>query len=348
MSSPVRRDVLRVDLSAGTVTRERVPSDWRRDFLGGKGLGARYLYEELAAGTDPLGPDNRLAFLLGPLSGYLPGESRYAAITKSPLTGAFLDSYSGGRFADALAGALPEAFGLLIQGTADDPTTLTVADGDVRLDDASDLWGADTAATDDALDGAVACVGPAGEKRVAYATIACDGGDHHAGRGGAGAVMGAKRLKAVAVHGDPPDPPTALADLRERYGAAYRDDDTGRWQAAGETVESVDFANEVGVLSTRGWQGGRFEDAGDIGVEAVREASTGRENADAEVPGGFRVDTEDGESVPRGGALMSLGAGLGIDDFEDVARLGATCDHLGMDAISAGNAVAWAARAADD
>ncbi|GAB6860408.1 aldehyde ferredoxin oxidoreductase family protein [Haloplanus litoreus] len=347
MSSPVRRDVLRVDLSAGTVTRERVPSDWRRDFLGGKGLGARYLYEELAAGTDPLGPDNRLAFLLGPLSGYLPGESRYAAITKSPLTGAFLDSYSGGRFADALAGALPEAFGLLIQGTADDPTTLTVADGDVRLDDASDLWGADTAATDDALDGAVACVGPAGEKRVAYATIACDGGDHHAGRGGAGAVMGAKRLKAVAVHGDPPDPPTALADLRERYGAAYRDDDTGRWQAAGETVESVDFANEVGVLSTRGWQGGRFEDAGDIGVEAVREASTGRENADAEVPGGFRVDTEDGESVPRGGALMSLGAGLGIDDFEDVARLGATCDHLGMDAISAGNAVAWAARAAD-
>jgi len=347
MSPPVRRDLLRVDLSTGTVARERVPDDWRRDFLGGKGLGARYLYDELDAGTDPLGPNNRLAFLLGPLSGYLPGESRYAAITKSPLTGAFLDSYSGGRFADALAGALPEAFGLLIQGTADDPTTLTVADGDVRLDDARDLWGADTAATDDALDGAVACIGPAGERRVAYATIACDGGDHHAGRGGAGAVMGAKRLKAVAVHGDPPDPPAALADLRERYGAAYRDDDTGRWQAAGETVESVDFANEVGVLSTRGWQGGRFEDAGDIGVEAVRAASTGRENAEAEVPGGFRVDTEDGESVPRGGALMSLGAGLGIDDFEDVTRLGAACDHLGMDAISAGNAVAWAARAAE-
>jgi aldehyde:ferredoxin oxidoreductase len=103
----------------------------------------------------------------------------------------------------------------------------------------------------------------------------------------------------------------------------------------------------VGVLSTRGWQGGRVEDAGDIGVEAVRAASTGRENAEAEVPGGFRVDTDDGESVPRGGALMSLGAGLGIDDFEDVARLGAACDHLGMDAISAGNAVAWAARAAE-
>ncbi|WP_248897912.1 aldehyde ferredoxin oxidoreductase family protein [Haloplanus halobius] len=344
MSSPVRRDVIRVDLSAETVERERVPAAWRRDFLGGKGLGARYLYEELDAGTDPLGPDNRLALLLGPLSGYLPGESRYAAVTKSPLTGTFLDSYSGGSFADALAGALPEAFGLLIQGAADHPLTLTVADGTATLSDASDLWGADTAAVDDALDGSVACIGPAGENQVAYATIASDGGDHHAGRGGAGAVMGAKRLKAVAVSGDPPDQSADLAALRDRYDDAYRDDDTGRWQAAGETVESVDFANEVGVLSTRGWQGGSFEDAGDIGVEAVREAATGRENADDAVPGGFRVDTDDGETVPRGGGLMSLGAGLGIDDFDDVARLGARCDRLGMDVISAGNAVAWAMR----
>ena len=103
----------------------------------------------------------------------------------------------------------------------------------------------------------------------------------------------------------------------------------------------------MGVLSTRGWQGGTFDDAGDIGVEAVREAATGRENEDDAVPGGFRVEAGDDESVPRGGALMSLGAGLGIDDFDDVARLGSVCDLLGMDAISAGNAVAWAMRAAD-
>jgi aldehyde:ferredoxin oxidoreductase len=349
MSSPGRRDVIRVDLSAGTVARERVPDDWRRDFLGGKGLGARYLYDELDAGTDPLGPDNRLAFFIGPLSGYLPAESRYAAVTKSPLTGAFLDSYSGGSFADALAGALPDAFGLLVQGAADEPVRLTVADGEATLRSAADLWGADAAAVDDALDGAVACIGPAGENEVAYATIASDGGDHHAGRGGAGAVMGAKRLKAVAVHGDSPEPTPELAELRQRYDDAYRDDDTGRWQAAGETVESVDFANEVGVLSTRGWQAGTFDDAADIGVEAVREASTGRENEGDAVPGGFRVEAADGESesVPRGGALMSLGAGLGVDDFDDVARLGAACDVLGMDAISAGNAVAWAMRAAD-
>ncbi|WP_338740305.1 aldehyde ferredoxin oxidoreductase family protein [Haloplanus salilacus] len=345
MSSPLRRDVIRVDLSVGAVTRDRVPTSWRRDFLGGKGLGARYLYDELDAGTDPLGPENRLCLLLGPLSGYLPGESRYAAITKSPLTGTFLDSYSGGSFADALAGALPDAFGLVIEGVADTPRTITVTDGTVRIEDATDLWGADAAETDAALEGSVACIGPAGENRVAYATVASDGGDHHAGRGGAGAVMGAKRLKAVAVRGDPPTPSEDLADLRDRYGAAYRDDDTGRWQAAGETVESVDFANEVGVLSTRGWQGGRFDDAGDIGIEAIRDAATGRENADDPVPGGFRVDTDDGESIPRGGALMSLGAGLGVDDAETVVRLASICDRLGMDAISAGNAVAWAMRA---
>jgi aldehyde:ferredoxin oxidoreductase len=348
MASTARRDVLRVDLSTETVTRERVPASWRRAFLGGKGLGARYLYEELEPGTDPLGPENRLALLLGPLSGYLPGESRYAAVTKSPLTGAFLDSYSGGSFAGALAGALPDAFGLLIEGAADSPTRLTVADGDVTVEDAAWLRGADTATVDDALDGAVACVGPAGERRVAYATIASDGGDHHAGRGGAGAVMGAKGLKAVAVRGDPPDPPSpAVAALRRRYADAYREDDTGRWQAAGETVESVDFANEVGVLSTRGWQGGRFDHAEDIGVAAASEAAVGRENEDDPVPGGFRVETGDGESVPRGGALMSLGAGLGVEEFDAVARLGATCDRLGMDAISAGNAVAWAIHAAE-
>jgi aldehyde:ferredoxin oxidoreductase len=94
-----REYVLRVDLSSGTVRRERVPDRWRRQFIGGKGLGVRYLYDELDSGTDPLGPENLLAFCSGPLSGYLPGETRYAAVTKSPLTGAFLDSYAGGEFA---------------------------------------------------------------------------------------------------------------------------------------------------------------------------------------------------------------------------------------------------------
>jgi aldehyde:ferredoxin oxidoreductase len=342
-----REAVLRVDLSAGTVEREPVPERWRRRLLGGKGLGARYLYEELDAGTDPLAPESLLGFVWGPLTGYLPGESRLAVVTKSPLTGGFLDSYVGGAFVGALAGALPDCLGVLVVGRAAEPTRLVVEDGEARLEPAEE-WGATTDAVDAAHDGATACIGPAGEHRVRFATIATDGGDHHAGRGGAGAVLGAKRLKTVVARGDPPEIPEALADLRAAAERAYRESDTGRWRAASGTVESVDFADAAGALATRGWRESRFEGSGAIGAAAAREAASGRESATgSEDPGDFRVDTDAGESVPRGAAAMSLGAGLGIDDFDAVAALGATCDRLGLDVIDAGSAVAWAVRASD-
>ncbi|PAU85245.1 aldehyde ferredoxin oxidoreductase [Halorubrum salipaludis] len=344
---PERDRVLRVDLSSETVSRERVPEAWRRRFIGGKGLGARYLYDGLDGGTDPLGPDNLLGFCVGPLSGYLPGETRYAAVTKSPLTGGFLDSYAGGDFADRLVGSLDDCLALLVTGVADEPVRIVVEGGDARVEPA-ETWGADTVETDAAHpDAGVACIGPAGERGVAYATIASDAGDHHAGRGGAGAVMGSKRLKAVVARGDPPGVPPALAALRERDERAYAEGDTGRWQAAGETIESVDFANEVGALATEGWQRDRFEAADDIGIEAARSAAVGRERPDREVPGGFEVETDAGRSVPRGAAPMTLGAGLGVAEFDAVAALGEHCDRLGVDVISAGNAVAWAVRAAE-
>ncbi len=339
LSTP--RRLLRVDLTTESVDSNRVPDAWRRRYVGGKGLGARYLYEELDAGTDPLGPDNALLFLLGPVSGLLPGEARYAAVTKSPLTGGFLDSYAGGTFPETLAGALSEHVGILVTGAASEPVRLVVEDDDATVEPAG-TWGSDTAETATAFpDGAVACIGPAGEHRVNYATIASDAGEHHAGRGGAGAVMGAKNLKAVVVHGDPPE---GLADLREEYADRYREDDTGQWLGASGTVETVDFANAVGVLSTRGWQATEFEAADDIGIDAVRERAHGREY-DGEEPRGFRVDTDEGETVPRGATAMSLGAGLGIEAFDAVAALGETCNRLGVDLISAGSAVAWAIRA---
>ncbi|WP_323190172.1 aldehyde ferredoxin oxidoreductase C-terminal domain-containing protein [Halostella sp. PRR32] len=337
--------LLRVDLTAATVSSERVPAEWRRRYVGGKGLGARYLYEELAPGTDPLGPANALLFMQGPLSAVLPGEPRYAAVTKSPLTGTFLDSYSGGGFAERLSGALEDHLGLLVTGRADDPVRVEVADGDATVA-RSDQWGEDAVETCTARpDAAVACVGPAGEQEVQYATIASDDADHHAGRGGAGAVMGSKRLKAVVARGDPPE---GFGDLRERYTDDYLNADVGRWQRASGTVESVEFADEVGVLSTRGWQESEFESADAVGVAAVREASSGREREDDDVPGGFRVETESGEYVPRGGTAMSLGAGLGVGEFDAVAALGETCDRLGVDVISAGSAVAWAVRASEE
>ena len=153
-----RTRVLRIDLSAGTVAVEAVPEGRRRRYLGGKGLGARYLYDELPPGAAPRGPENLIAFMLGPLSGALPGESRYAAVTKSPLTGAFLDSYSGGTFPDRLAGSLPGCLGVLVTGAADDPTALVVGDGEPRLGSAGDLAGADTVETAEAYPGAAVAV----------------------------------------------------------------------------------------------------------------------------------------------------------------------------------------------
>jgi aldehyde:ferredoxin oxidoreductase len=342
-----RTRVLRVDLSTSETARERVPRGGRRDYVGGKGLGARYLYEELSPGTEATAPANLFAFLIGPLAGYLPGETRYAAVTKSPLTGGFLDSYAGGEFADRLAGSLDDCLGLLVTGAADRPVRIEVEGGRARIEP-SDAWGDDAAETAERFpDAGVACVGPAGEREAAYATVASDGGAHHAGRGGAGAVMGSKRLKAVVARDPPPAVPDDLAALRERDAAAYGRDPTGEWQAAGETVETVDYANEVGILAAEGWTGTGFEGADDIGVEAALERATGRESEDQTVSGGFRIDTPDGEVVPRGAAPITLGAGLGVDDFDRVVDLCGVCDRLGLDVIGAGNAVAWAIRAGE-
>ncbi len=336
---------LHVDLTARTVTSEAIPEPWRRRFVGGKGLGARILFEELDAGTDALGPGNIICFALGPVSGLLPGETRYAAVTKSPLTGAFLDSYAGGAFPEALTGALNDHLILIVRGAADEPVRLVIEDGDVDIKPAT-TWGQDAAKTCRAHEGAVACIGPAGERGVAYATIASGPeATHHAGRGGAGAVMGAKQLKAVVARGDPPE---RLADLRAEYEQRYTEGPTGRWLAASETLETVDFAAEAGVLSSRGWSDRGFEGVADVGIEAAREAAHGREHEGESVPGGFRVRTAVGETVPRGATSMTLGAGLGIDDFDAVAELGEVCNRLGMDLISAGNAVAWAARASEE
>ncbi|GAA0277143.1 aldehyde ferredoxin oxidoreductase family protein [Halobacterium noricense] len=336
--------VLRVRLGSGTVSREAIPPEWRRRYVGGKGLAARYLLADTDAGVDPLGPENLLAFAVGPLTGRAPGEPRFAVVTKSPLTDAFLDSYAGGDFAARLAGSLADCLLVLVEGERDEPGVLVVEDGTARIEDAPELAGMDAAETDAQYpDAAVACVGPAGEHGVRFATVATDGGDHHAGRGGAGTVMGAKGLKAVVARGDAPETPSELEAADEEFADA----EVGRWQAASETLESVDFADEVGALPTRGWQSGTFDGAEDIGIEAVREASVGRERPGEAVPGGFRVPDGDGETVPRGAASITLGAGLGISDFDAIAELGGLCDRLGVDVISAGSAVAFAARASE-
>lgn len=339
-----------LDCDRGAVTSGQISNRTQRQFIGGKGLGARYLYRSVPAGAAPCGPDNRLVFAVGPLTGHLPGDGRTAVITKSPLTGLFLDSYVGGSLGRSLRAYDPSIAGIVLTGVAGDLSLLDLRGEEPTLEAGGALAGEpiDTVA-ERFPEASVVAIGPAGEQEVAFATIGIDGGDHHAGRGGAGAVMGSKGIKAIVLPrvADLPAPTPELADLRDEtrdtlasapYGSAYRT--TG-------TLESVEVADETGMLSSFGWRSRGFTGTDAIGIEAVQAAATGREHDDDALPGDFRVESDDGETVIRGGTPIALGANLGIDDFDAVATLGHTCDRLGLDVISAGNVVALAVRASE-
>lgn len=327
-----------------------MPSEWREQFVGGKGLAARLLYDELDGDTDPLGPDNVLILAGGPLTGFLPGEDRYVVVTKSPQTNGFLDSYSGGSVPTALVSALEDHEALVITGRATRPTKLVIANGTARIDLAEDWWGLDiTQVADEITDPAATYIGPAGEACVKYATIASDGGDHQASRGGAGAVMGAKRLKAIVFDAEPRPIPPEIERLRASLTERYAESAVGQWHAASGTAESVDFANTIDGLAARGWQDDNVAPREAVGIEAISREAAGREREDEAIPGDYTVEVDAEEpTVIRGGAGMTLGAGLGIDDGKHVAELAQTCDRVGLDLISAGNVLAWVIRAGQE
>ncbi len=197
--------VLFVDLSTAAIEVKTLSDDIYRQYLGGYGLGVRVLYEHIPAGADPLGPDNTLGFLPGLLTATrAPFSGRWMVAAKSPLTGGWGDANAGGKFGPALRGAGYD--GLFVRGVAERPVYLYLDEQRVELRDASQLWGLDTLATEQAIrqmtsqDVRVACIGPAGEKRSRISGIVNDGG-RVAARCGLGAVMGAKKLKAIAARG---------------------------------------------------------------------------------------------------------------------------------------------------
>jgi len=195
-----------VDLSKGTIRRERLDESLARDFIGGYGLGARVLFERQEKGADPLGPENILGFTTGPLTGTgVPTGTRYMAVCKSPLTGGWGDANAGGYFGSELKAAGWDA--VFISGIASSPVYLMVSENRIEIKDAAHLWGRDTVETEEAIrhDSGnprirVATIGPASERLSLISGIINDRG-RAAARSGVGAVMGSKRLKAVAVQG---------------------------------------------------------------------------------------------------------------------------------------------------
>src|SRR4051794_24098143 len=198
--------LLRVNLTLGTIAVEAIRSDWLHDYLGGRGLAARYLLEEMDPRVDPLSPENKLIFATGPLTGTpVPCGARYMVVTKGALTNAITTSNSGGHWGPELKFAGYDM--VILEGRAPRPVYLFIHDDHVELRDASPYWGRSVGQTEDGLRNElgvpglrVACIGPAGEKLVRFACIMND--KHRAaGRSGVGAVMGSKNFKAIAVRG---------------------------------------------------------------------------------------------------------------------------------------------------
>jgi aldehyde:ferredoxin oxidoreductase len=357
--------ILRVDLSGGTCAREKVPVELVNSFLGGRGLAAHYLATELPAGADPLGPENMLIFMTGPLSGLYPGTCRHAVVTKGPATGGFLDTYAGGYWAWELrkAGLL----GVIVTGKAETLSYLEITDDGASVKDASGLAGKSIPDVDDDPVFAgyrVAAIGPAGENRVHMACIGNNAGktkngrSGYNGRGGAGAVMGSKNLKCIAVKGgNAPGLSSEGKELRKAMSKMIMaDDSAASWLFDIGTPAIVDWTNDVNVLPVKNWRRGSMDDAAaKIGHEAVHANLVSREGCyNCPVNCGPHVRTAEG-AFPGAEAdkieyeSLGLGASNTLNgDFSSIVKFAELCDLYGLDTISAGAAVAFAMDCAEN
>ena len=343
-----------VDLTARRAEWQPLSEDVLRRFIGGTGLGAYLLYEHCPPGVDPMAPENPLIFVTSPLVGSrLTTSSKFAVLAKSPLTGFIGDSLSSSFLATELKKTGCDA--LVITGRCDSPTLLSIDDGDVQFLDASDLAGLTTSQTEQAVKQRlgyrrkVACIGPAGENLVRFASISNDGG-RQAGRTGPGAVMGSKNLKAIAVRGTQAVPafdPDRLneigADLTRRsLGPA-----TEKYRTLG-TLANVSVFNRLGTLPTRNFRESTFDMADLMDGEALHEGHHVKNAHCANCTIGCEQIVQTNDGGPRTKGRMeyesgfALGPLVGVGDPNAIIRASRLCDELGMDTISAGATIAWA------
>jgi aldehyde:ferredoxin oxidoreductase len=351
---------LRVDVSLGTAEQIPLADRVLRQFIGGSGLGVRLLLDEGAAHVDPLAPEAPLVFAFSPLVGSpLTTSAKFAVVSKSPLTGRINDSLASSGFAIAgkgcgcdaivIVGRAPE-LSVLIIDDSDDGTGASAKQTNIRLEPAAEYRGSTCRETETGLRarlGAgyrIASIGAAGEHLVRYATISHDG--RHAGRGGSGAVLGAKNIKAIAVRGTQrtqwahPSELTALSrSLSKRsFGPA-----TAKYRELGTATNLLTF-NRFGALPTRNFQSGTFEEAASISPEQLSATRSktrkscmactiGCEHIYSQGTSGVRVEYE---------SLFALGSLCGVGDADAVLRASQRCDELGLDTISTGGTIAFA------
>jgi aldehyde:ferredoxin oxidoreductase len=351
-----------VNVTDGASEPLSLPDEVLRSYIGGAGLGAWLLHRLGPPGTDPLGSEAPLAFVFSPLVGTpLTTSAKFAVVAKSPLTGMLTDALASSQF--AIAGKLTGHDAIVIRGKAERLSVLLVDGDGTRLADAGHLSGFSAADADRKLRDQlgrgwrVAAIGPAGERGVRFATISHDG--RHAGRGGLGAVMGAKNLKAVAVRAaakvataHPEVVLAAARDLRERsFGPA-----TAKYRELGTLANLLAF-NAIAALPTRNFQAAEFDGSARLAGQEAGEQGGDIEGMRKVARSSCASCTIGCEHIYRVGSgrkarveyenVFALGPMCGVSDPEAVLSASGRCDDLGIDTISAGGTIAWAMECAE-
>lgn len=356
--------ILRINLTTNRVSQDQLLEDDLKKYVGGRGFAIRILFEELKPGIDALGPENKLVYATGPLTATgFPLNSRWIVAAKSPLTGIWGESTCGGSFAVQLRKAGYDT--LLVEGAASSPVYINVLDDRVEIKDASALWGKATLETEVAIahdlglkerredNPAVLCIGPAGEKLVKIAAV-MHTAHRAAGRTGLGAVMGSKKLKAIAVRGTRKvqvAEPQKIKEITKKVLSECMTNKTLlRFSKYGQ-ADFVDSLQEMGMLPTKNFQKGTFEHFRNINGEAMANTILKRRatcsqcpvacKREVEVLEGPYAPVDPGYGGPEYETLASLGSLLLINDLKAISKGNQLCNAYGLDTISTGVIIAW-------
>ncbi|MBN2324154.1 MAG: aldehyde ferredoxin oxidoreductase family protein [Spirochaetes bacterium] len=351
--------LLRVDLSSGVSSVEAIDPAVLRSFVGGRGLGAYLLYTEVPADTDPMGPENKLIFTNGPLVGtQAPCSGRFNISTKSPQTGIYLFSLCSGRFGEFMRRSGYEA--VVVEGKATRPVYLLLDENKAAVKEADEFWGMDTGKTEKAMKRtlpagvkcSVACIGPAGENLIKTACVISE--RRAAGRGGAGAVMGSKKLKAVVASGGLSIPlfdEQGFKDAVKKARGLIRKNPflTESMSPFGSAV-SLNLTSSYGIFPVRNWQKSVLEGIDALRPQTMREKYLRKDKACPSCPIACSKITAV-DSGPFAGAetegpeyetLYSFGGACDNASMESIILADQLCDELGMDTIACGVTIAFA------
>ena len=342
-----------INLSNKSVVKMELDEQVAKKYIGGSGLGTYFLMKYSTPDVDPLSPDNPLIYMTGPFTGTtVPTSGRHHIIAKSPLTGIYCESDAGGSFGAKLKRAGLD--GLIIVGKSEEPVMISINDDEISFESASHIWGLDTIETDEALkkdypsDSTVSCIGQAGERQVLLAGIFHDGKPSRtAARGGLGAVMGSKNLKAIVARGTKPVQIKDKEILNQKVKDKNKSlKETGAGLSNFGTTGGMETADKFGDLPIKNWQLGSWADevknvTGQKMKETILEKSY---NCTACPIGCGRIvkfrDIHGGG--PEYETMAMLGSACLVDDLETIAIGNDLCNRYGIDTISAGGAIAYA------